>query len=319
MENAAEKKRGTRESTRRATKKKSEQVSRLVEKTKNIENKEDIIVEKKKDSFVLPQCKLEHSKTSQDEEANKSNDEIVAPTSDTFEDASVYEDAIGKPVPIMNSTMRHSFAKCDKMMNATVVVERISHEKGRKLNETVVLKKQSNKRSNTKKSQEKEASTKYTDNYNGLITDDESSPEMKKTKQEYKKEMMTPTKTHLRGVTSAASAKDGKAGYKSNALFSPYAEESVRKRVKAFEEAVMNSPANPVAVDAPTRMTRTKTRAMAAAGATDTEVKNADAKNVTQILARKSIAKAKRISLAKQKKENEESKEVSKLIYNCCN
>lgn len=272
----------------------------------------------------MPQRNLRsHSKTPQDEEMNKINDEIVAPTSDTFE-TSVYEDAIGKPIPIMNSTLKHSLVKCDKVLNATVVLERISHEKERRLNETVVLKNRSNEKNNTsskKKSQEKRTSTKYINNYNGLITDDESSPEMKKKKQEYKKKSKRATSmssedeipnTPIQTKIATVSAKGGKAGYKSNALFSPYAEESVRKRVKAFEQAVMNSPTNPVAVDAPTRITRTKTRAMIAAAA-ETEVKSAE-KNVAQILARKSIAKAKRISLAKQKKDNEESKEVSIFI-----
>ncbi|XP_020278999.1 inner centromere protein isoform X2 [Pseudomyrmex gracilis] len=319
----------TKESTRRKTKKKSEQVSRVVEKTKDAENEEDIIAEKKKDSFALPQRILRsHSKTPQDEEMNKINDEIVAPTSDTFE-TSVYEDAIGKPIPIMNSTLKLSLSKCDKVMNATVVLERISHEKERRLNETVVLKNRSNKRNSTN-SKEKRTSTKYVDNYNGLITDDESSPEMKKKKQEYKKKIKCATSmssedeipnTPIQTKIAAVNAKGSKTGYKLNALFSPYAEESVKKRVKAFEQAVMNSPTNPVAVDAPTRITRTKTRAMIAA-ATETEVKNTE-KNVAQILARKSIAKAKRISLAKQKKDNEESKEnkempvrLNKLLLN---
>ncbi|KAF7996350.1 hypothetical protein HCN44_001982 [Aphidius gifuensis] len=123
------------------------------------------------------------------------------------------------------------------------------------------------------------------------------SPLKKPSKLKDKKLKSTTTATTTTTTTDATQ-------YKSTTLFSPYAKNSVKKKVEAFEQAV-NSPANKaVAVDVPTRVTRTKTRAMKAAeGAelpTPTPMTNA------QKLARKSLAKAKKISLIRQKREQDE-------------
>lgn len=284
-----------------------------------------------------------NSKSSQNREMSKIDDPIVVPNTDDVEEPSMYEDAIGKPVPIMNSTLKHSLSM---PLNATVVLERLPQQ--RKLNETMVIQKaesvgssKKSKEKESKKSRERESNKKtlqdntqpykapaQLDNCDGLITDDESSPEIKKSKIQLSKKQVnkkqtkgtllvssddeipnTPVKTRLKDVTVSL-IKESKNAYKSNALFSPYAKESVKKRVEAFEQAVMHSP-KPVDVDTSTRITRTKTRAMATAEM-ETETKNVE-KSVAQILARKSLVKAKKISLAKQKK-NDEFKEVKESV-----
>ncbi|XP_071645172.1 uncharacterized protein Incenp isoform X3 [Temnothorax longispinosus] len=259
--------------------------------------------------------------------------EPVEEAKDDADEPSMYEDAIGKPVPVMNSTLKHSLLP---QLNATVVLERLPQQPN--LNETVVIQKAAR---NSKKSKEKESSKKTSQDvaqsykapaqYNDcdeLITDDESSPETKKLRKQLgrkkvnKKQVKvmsstssddeipnTPVKTRVKDAVAPVAAQESKTTYKSNALFSPYAKESVKKRVEAFEQAVMYSPKSKVDVDAPTRITRTKTRAMATAEM-ETETNE---KSVAQKLARKSVAKAKRISLAKQKK-NEELKEVKESV-----
>lgn len=291
---------------------------------------------------VLRRSSRASSKSSQNKEVNEV-DAIVAPIIDDVEEPSMYEDAVGKLIPIMNSTLKHSLNLPEKAFNTTVVLERLPQ--GSKLNETVVIQKAMGTR-NSKRSKERESTKKalqdstqpyktsaqYND-YNGLITDDESSPEIKKPKKQLGRKQVnkkqtksmvlstssedeipnTPEKTRLKDATVPAVTQESKITYKSNALFSPYAKESVKKRVEAFEQAVLHSPRS-VDVDAPTRITRTKTRAMATAK-TETETKNGE-KNVTQILARKSLAKAKKISLAKQHKNNDD-KEVKESVVSC--
>lgn len=283
---------------------------------------------------------------SQEKKINKDdNDAIISPTTDIVEE-SIYEDAIGKPTPIMNSTLKYSSMVLEKMLNVTVVLEPLPQQ--RKLNETVVIQKvpsQQNTRENsreTRSSQRKKSQQDSTqsnkeavkqnsafDNYNGLITDDESSPEVRKLKKQVAKNEkkhvplisedddddddlvpVTPvknTKHYFKESTVLSQIKETKSAFKSNALFSPYAKESVKKRVEAFEQAGTQSPKS-VDVNAATRTTRTKTRAMAAKEA-ETEVKSKD-KNCAQIMARKSLARAKKIAVGKNKKNNEEFKEV---------
>lgn len=299
----------------------------LVDKAKEIKK------ENNNDSQVLHHSNritynMRNSKNSQDSEENKV-DAIIVPNADDVEEPSMYEDAIRKPIPIMNSTLKHSPLMLEKPLNATVVLERLPQSK---LNETVVIQKGENAR-NSKRLMEREspknapqdnaqlfeAPVQYND-CNGLITDDESSPEIKKPKRQLGKKPVN--KKHIKSLSSSEDEipntpqnivpvviRDNKTTYKSTTLFSPYAKESVKKRVEAFEQAVIHSP-KAIEVSAPVRVTRTKTRAMAKE--TETETKNAE-KNLTQILARKSLAKAKRISLAKQKK-NEEFKEVKESV-----
>lgn len=285
------------------------------------------------------------SKKSQEEEVKKDNDAIISPTTDIVEE-SIYEDAIGKPTPIMNSTLKYSSILPEKILNATVVLEPLQQQ--RKLNETVVIDKTSNKQSNRDNDREEPSSNKVQDNmqlneevmrqndaldmYNDLITDDESSPEMQKSKKQVQKQKKnlaymssndndddddevpnTPVNkakdNFKEPVALSQIAQVNKPMFKANALFSPYAKESVKKRVEAFEQAVIQSPKS-VDVNAPTRITRTKTRAMAAKEAEE-DAKSTD-KSYTQILARKSLAKAKKIAclVEKNKKGNEEYKEV---------
>lgn len=316
------------------------QVSQLtvpVEGAKEIEKPDD---DDKFESPVLRRSSRTSSKSSQSREANKAHEANVAPSgADDTEEPSVYEDAIGKPVPIMNSTMKQSPVM---PLNATVVLERLPNQQPR-LNETVVIQRAASATSSGKRSKETENNPEKTphdnaqpykesaqyDDCNGLITDDESSPDVKRKpkkqlgrKQANKKKNVlitssedeiptTPvTKTRPTGaVAQGGKGQGSKAAYKSNALFSPYAKESVKKRVEAFEQqAIIHSP-KPVDVDNPPRMTRTKTRAMANA---ETETRNEE-RNVAQILARKSIAKAKKISLARQNKGNDEFKEVKEF------
>ncbi|TGZ38373.1 uncharacterized protein Incenp isoform X1 [Temnothorax longispinosus] len=326
--------------TRRVTRKQSKQIAQPVESTEPVEEAKGKNT-KEDDNFESPVLRRSSRassntasfKSSQNREVNNVDDTIVAPNADDADEPSMYEDAIGKPVPVMNSTLKHSLLP---QLNATVVLERLPQQPN--LNETVVIQKAAR---NSKKSKEKESSKKTSQDvaqsykapaqYNDcdeLITDDESSPETKKLRKQLgrkkvnKKQVKvmsstssddeipnTPVKTRVKDAVAPVAAQESKTTYKSNALFSPYAKESVKKRVEAFEQAVMYSPKSKVDVDAPTRITRTKTRAMATAEM-ETETNE---KSVAQKLARKSVAKAKRISLAKQKK-NEELKEVKESV-----
>ena len=118
---------------------------------------------------------------------------------------------------------------------------------------------------------------------------------------------LTPGRKVL-GDMNNEKKKDLRNGFKQNVLFSPYAKESVRKRVEAFEQAGLASPI--VETESGMRLTRTKTRALAAASENGENVPNA--LTIAQKLARKSLAKAKQISRTKEAKQMEESKEVSK-------
>lgn len=306
------------------TKKKSEKVAQTAALLKKIQEAESI--KKARNTVKLSTSQRSdrsRSKSFQDGEANKADDVIIAPNTDNMEEPSMYEDAIEKPTPIMNSTMKHS---CEKKLNVTVVLERLPRVT--KLNETVVIQKTENSADSKRKTSTKKVSRDSSvhskkdilecNNYNELITEDESSPERKKSKYlDKKKEVKnlssdseipnTPIKTRLRGASTIAHEKINKIMYKSNALFSPYAKESVKKRVEAFEQAVMLSPK--IDVDAGARITRSKTRALNR----DSAAENSE-KNFKQILARKSLAKAKRISLAKQVKDTEEFKEVKASV-----
>ncbi|KAM0732418.1 Inner centromere protein A [Formica fusca] len=322
----------TKRSTRRATKKKFEQIDErqpivALTKINQIEKIEKRNISQSPKSI---RSSRSSSKKFQKEEVNEVDD--VTSNIDDIEEPSMYEDAIGKPIPIMNSTMKSNSVLSGKILNATVVLGRLSQKK---LNETMVIQKAPSKKNGQSEEsvrnnlQSNEQTIQY-NNYNELITDDESSSEKGQKKQNTKNEKKraistsedeipnTPMKARIKDTTASTAAQEARITYKSNALFSPYAKESVKKRVEAFEQAVMYSPKS-VDVDIPTRITRTKTRAMAA----ETETNNAE-KNVAQILARKSLAKAKKISLAKQKKGNEEFKEnkeqmperITKLLLN---
>lgn len=246
----------------------------------------------------------------------------------------MYEDAIGKSIP-MNSTMNPNTTMTidRKMMNATVVIE--------KINETIIIKKSSMNPNSVPTSQKSSlnsapglspapaldpaSQSKRTlqnklkalkeshQEFEALLTDDESSPERKEPPKKAKrlpekfKKPRKPASSDEEIPQTPPKVLPGKnkplrdLKYKSNALFSPYAKESVKKKVEAFEQAVQNSPKSDV--DIPTRQTRTKTRAMAAAEETPKP------QTLAQKLARKSLAKAKRISLSRQKRETEEGKE----------
>lgn len=325
-------------------------------------NKKDIKIEpdnSKDDTVKVPEIRVSSVETRQSNTTRNStnmhkenkvtddtNDETLsAPVIDDIDEPSMYEDAIAKHPPIMNSTMKVGSTMLDKMINVTVVLERLSKQP--LLNETVTIKKKSmnlfdkinveqNAISNDKNNLNSyhsteaiEASTKLQGDkiqrlkdamankeFDELMTDDESSPEVRtrgkiqnlKVDLNSKKKKIiqspltsddevlnTPVKASIKETPTV---QEMKTIYKSNALFSPYAKESVKKRVEAFEQVCVSSP-KPVD-DAPVRLTRTKTRAMAAAAEAG--------KNVAHKLARKSLAKAKKISLAKQVKD-EESKE----------
>ncbi|XP_076179712.1 inner centromere protein [Ptiloglossa arizonensis] len=298
------------------------------------------------------------SRESNIKECNNIDDTVIAPKVNVLEDPSMYEDAIEKPMPIMNSTMKlNSTITMNKIMNVTVVLEPLSLGK---LNETVTINKNSgnsiapNNRQKISQSILESKSPKTSEpltpssvalkdrmqqlkeamankEFDELITEDESSPEIKKSRPNIKQEnkrrnkrivisvssedeiLSTPAKPALKEVNSGTTLQEIRNTYKPNALFSPYAKESVKKRVEAFEQVGLNSPKPAVQIDIPTRVTRTKTRAIAAAQAETLEnVKTAE-KTVVHKLARKSLAKAKKISLAKHVKDTDEYKENKML------
>lgn len=301
------------------------------------------------------------SENMKNKKSNNIDDTVIAPITNDIDEPSMYEDAIGKPTPIMNSTMNfNSTFTTQKIMNATVVLEPLSTVK---LNETVTIKKTSDniRNSNEQKADEMKLEFKtfkvpsspspssmalqyrmqqlkqamVNKEFDELLTEDESSPEVKKPKANIKKQEIrkrqkrlnnsttssddgipnTPAKPTLKEISTIINTgfQEMRNTYKSNALFSPYAKESVKKRVEAFEQVGMNSPKAAVDIDIPTRITRTKTRARAAAQAEALENMNITEKTVAHKLARKSLAKAKKISLAKQNKDVDEHKEVFKI------
>ncbi|XP_057341415.1 inner centromere protein-like isoform X2 [Microplitis mediator] len=247
-------------------------------------------------------------------------------------EASLYEDAISSKMLPMNSTMNPNTTMTidKKMMNVTVVIDKI-------MNETVTLSKNSLPKisggpgpsvlQSKNYLQNKLSSFKSNLDNSGLdemLTDDESSPErvtaatktekvltkkLRKTKPTLISEtdddtdddnvLPTPVKTNYK-------TKDLK--YKSNALFSPYAKESVKKKVEAFEQVTRS----PTKEQTTGRITRTKTRAMATAATADTVATNKPP-NPAAILARKSLAKAKKISIAKMKRDDDNEKENALL------
>lgn len=157
-----------------------------------------------------------------------------------------------------------------------------------------------------------------------LITDDESSPERKNTRNfvtKKQKKVSSPLVSDEDNdddddsdevapstpLAELSKMKNKKLKHKANALFSPYGKESVKKKVEAFEQAVKSPVKIPVAIDAPTRVTRTKTRAMKAAEDIDNDLQPPI--TLAQKLARKSIAKAKKISLNCEKRKQDEGKE----------
>ncbi|XP_011498846.1 PREDICTED: inner centromere protein A [Ceratosolen solmsi marchali] len=297
-------------------------------------------------SSVINAQSLKKSKVNNINESMEiSNSDVTA--------ASMYEDAIGKPIPIMNSTMNpNTTAIIDKIMNVTVLIEPLSSKKI--LNETVTIKKNSLKESvshnnstikevieeNNKQSAAISNANSVSENakklllqtekqiekFNELITDDESSPERK----EYngKKEQLKKQQRLLKSNVSSISDEDEilrtpmklakptkdfkvssiKSMYKKAALFSPYAKDSVKKRVEAFEQVATSPKQNEH--ETAGRVTRTKTRALAAASFSEDPVSA-----VKQKLARKSLAKAKKISLAKQVREFDDTKENEHIKY----
>ncbi|XP_053995933.1 inner centromere protein-like [Hylaeus anthracinus] len=328
--------------------------------TTTLQNKNDKKETLRKSSIMRHSTRkrtLSQNHNLSNKESKTINDTVIAPRTEVMEEPSMYEDAIEKPIPIMNSTMNlNSTITMQKMMNATVVLEPLS---AIKLNETVTItkaigsvpEKKNQQKTNLPMSESRSSRTSKLSSpslkalqdrmhplkevvedkeFNDLITDDKSSPEIKKSKANVRHEgrkrqrpivhsvsssedeiLNTPAKPTLKEVNTTTVLQEVKASYKPNALFSPYAKESVKKRVEAFEQAGLNSPK--VEVDVPTRLTRTKTRAIAAAQAESSESTKTMEKTVVQKLARKSLAKAKKISLAKYAKDTDEYKENKML------
>ncbi|XP_034942730.1 reticulocyte-binding protein 2 homolog a-like [Chelonus insularis] len=245
---------------------------------------------------------------------------------------SMYEDALGKP-NIANSTMiPNTTVTIDKkIMNATVVlskmnetvtISRNSSQNHKKLsNEAIPSVLQSKAQLHHKMSALK--TTLVTPQFNELITDDESSDstdEFGRLKQSIIKSSHDKTPVNQKPKHNFTSDTDDEAisspeeprsklqlkytkhlKPKQNALFSPYAKESVKKRVEAFEKAVIDTPNDK---NETVRLTRTKTRAMAK--------NNTDAPktpSVSTILARKSLSKAKKIIREKEQRDHDAEKE----------
>ncbi|KAK0181307.1 hypothetical protein PV327_003600 [Microctonus hyperodae] len=314
---------------------------------------EPISSEKNDNQFEVPvqsprQLRKKSSVKSIDKLAPSSiiNETLTEEPDITLTESSMYEDAIGKSIP-MNSTMNpNTTVTIDrKVLNVTVVLEKMDETRTIDKSYMSTRSTSSNKQSlpiivehlidepmqlNSPAKNitfAKETPTfpmNIIENHlDELITDDESSPDRIVVKKMKKPEklpvkkrkkiranfiddsdddvvMGSPMQTVLKSSSTLKHQNNIK--YKSNALFSPYAKDSVKKRVEAFEQVRLASPtAN---VESTGRLTRTKTRAMAANA---NEVMKTP--NFATKLARKSLAKAKKISLAKQKRENEEDKE----------
>ncbi|XP_051170098.1 inner centromere protein A-like [Leptopilina boulardi] len=321
--------------------------------------------------------KKKRSTLSDEPELKKANiiDETIDGScpDDTIE-ASMYEDAIAKAVPIMNSTMRkslivnqtHIISKKSSLnshtpttlqignetqtfnntlkhptMNLTVVLDNFKKvvndtmtitenrtSNGSLQEETIVLTMKNKKNSSpftipTSIPRVALTKMKSINEQNSLITDDESSPERKLPKEKKIKKNniedkpkritrsslmsddevdLTPGRKILGEINSEKNQESKKNKLTKNTLFSPYAKESVKKKIEAFEQAGLLNPT--VEIESGMRLTRTKTRALAAANDND---QSTSTTSITQKLARKSLAKAKQISRAKDAKEFEDN------------
>ncbi|XP_014218461.1 inner centromere protein A [Copidosoma floridanum] len=128
---------------------------------------------------------------------------------------------------------------------------------------------------------------KRIDQFNDFITDDESSPERKRRRSTVQRRstrsnnnsllsdedeiQRTPPQAATK-IKDAKLASTVKSTYKPAALFSPYAKDSVKKRVEAFEQVAISP--KQVETEVVARVTRTKTRALAAASETPTPSKS---------------------------------------------
>ncbi|XP_074110503.1 inner centromere protein [Cotesia typhae] len=243
-------------------------------------------------------------------------------------EASMYEDAISSKMLPMNSTMNpNSTMTIDrKMMNVTVVLD--------KMNQTVTLSKNSlpstsgeigptvrlSKNELRKKTSSLKSNIVHSE-IDELITDDESSPERVKavnssksaTKKFRKMKAAVVSETEdsddeVLATPVKTNPKTKDLRYKQNALFSPYVKQSVKNKVEAFEQVARSPTKEPTTG----RVTRTKTRAMA--NAADTAASEAaKTPNPKAALARKSLAKAKKIAIAKQKRDDDNEKENALL------
>lgn len=257
-----------------------------------------------------------------------SDSKIINETLDETVEPSLYEDAINRPMqPVMSSTMNpESTATLDRILGASVAIEPIP--KGPMFDKTVTL----NKRPSDSVSDYKPSilSLKQMNHdpklsaarvvlkknirIDDLLTDDESSPERKSGKN--KRITRSSSSAMSDGDQVPATPKNKlptdkefkipsaiKSVHKRPPLFSPYAKDSVKRRVEAFEQVALSPKSSPaIAEDVAGRVTRNKMRALAAAASVEIPV--------FQKLARKSLVKAKKISLAKQIRD-EETKEVS--------
>lgn len=224
-------------------------------------------------------------------------------------DPSLYEDAVGKS---NGSLLSNSLVATNKrILNATVVLERMPLTN--QMSDTFVVQKPIARSSSLRKYDAKKSDERMSTE--SLITDDESSPErvspkILSVKKVLTKVKATPMKRWTRSSLATSEEEDevpatpkqtvlkDKANIFKTPLFSPYSKESVKKRVMAFEQVQQDQDGQT------TRVTRTKTRAMAAAEAADPR------KSISagQAAARKSLAKAKKISSARDARE--ETKEV---------
>lgn len=225
------------------------------------------------------QTDLDRSLDEQPEGPPKKKANLEKPDQESNVEISFYEDAVEKH-NILSSTMNLSELQKKTLFKPSTVVLNVLPIPAAS-NETFVVDKISSKKSSLRSSQkksleepdkvnEKKWPTSSCSSADSLITDDESEHpaiQVQTNKRKLRSSLMsedeveaTPppaTKTGTKQKTLAV-----KNNFKNGALFSPYAKESVKKRVEAFEQVAAASPQK----EAPqTRVTRTKTRAQKAA------------------------------------------------------
>ncbi|XP_076482910.1 uncharacterized protein LOC117157475 [Bombus vancouverensis nearcticus] len=214
--------------------------------TKHSETKKNVLSETiSKEDAIQPE-RIEPLKSSM------TTRDIIPSARNDIEDPPMCEDALEKFTPLMNSTIDINSTYTQKMMDATAIVEPLSPIKS---NETEEV-------------QQLNQAMRLTE-FEELFAEDEPSREREMSNRNMtKQDIQNEIKENA---------------YASNLLFDADANVPVRRRIEAFERAIL-------------KLHRKKG---------SLEKKQISEKAVVQKLARRSVEKAKKILLAKQKKETE--------------
>nr|XP_033200786.1 uncharacterized protein LOC117162907 [Bombus vancouverensis nearcticus]XP_033204731.1 uncharacterized protein LOC117165456 [Bombus vancouverensis nearcticus] len=242
--------------------------------TKHSETKKNVLSETiSKEDAIQPE-RIEPLKSSM------TTRDIIPSARNDIEDPPMCEDALEKFTPLMNSTIDINSTYTQKMMDATAIVEPLSPIKS---NETVVINK------NLASSIGKNNEPKFTSRSPITLQEEVQQLNQAMRLTEFEELFAEDEPSREREMSNRNMTKQDiqneikENAYASNLLFDADANVPVRRRIEAFERAIL-------------KLHRKKG---------SLEKKQISEKAVVQKLARRSVEKAKKILLAKQKKETE--------------